>query len=67
MSASCIPPDGSQEFEESFSVLKDLGDHGLAIVPTEPTADMLAAGVRAAGIDPSAARKLYLAMLAMAP
>lgn len=57
----------SQELWTSLAVLKDMGDAGLAVVPREPTVEMLVAGSHIAGLDSATARKLYLAMLDLAP
>lgn len=67
MCATCSSSNQRNAHDEALDTLEALGEAGLAVVPSTPTADMVAAGARVARIDPDTATRIYLSMLAAAP
>jgi hypothetical protein len=53
----------SAEMEAALSVLDVIGKTGLALVPPEPTDEMVAAGMAVSGVGAEQVRAVYSAML----
>ncbi len=56
-------PELSNAIVEALDMVEEIARHGLTVVPTEPTAGMLAAGARAGGVSPDVAWCIYQAMI----
>jgi hypothetical protein len=56
----------SREMEEALGVLDVLKETGLALVPPDPTDEMVMAGMVASGASAEQTRAVYIAMLASA-
>jgi hypothetical protein len=52
-----------RRLDAALEAIETLADAKVAVVPAEPTPEMIAAGAAAAGITPRQARLAYLAML----
>ena len=56
----------SNHLEESLEMLQALNEEGLMIVPTVPTASMIAAAKRLCDLSESDIRRIYFAMTTFA-
>jgi len=57
---------GGGDLKAALKVLDDVGNAGLALMPLEPSATMIAAGMQIGGITEAEATAVYFAMLAAA-
>lgn len=53
----------SDAMAEALDAVAEIGRNGLIVLPTEPSAAMLAAGARAGGVSPDVAWCIYQAMI----
>ena len=64
--ASALKRADSEAMEFALEVVSAYGQNGMAVVPTKPSAAMLAAGARAGDVSVEVAWRVYQAMVAEA-
>lgn len=59
-------PSSPRALDAALAMVKELGTHGYAIVPIDPTPEMCAAGSAAGAADAHFAARIYSAMIGAA-